>query len=63
MSFNKRFLNKENIISNVDNLMNYLGNPDVVFLTDEFSKEVYHMFTNNVPEEEIINYINNNHEN
>ena len=57
MSFNKRFLNKENIIANIDNLTNYLGKPDVVFLTDDFSKEVYHMFNNNVSEEEIIKYI------
>ena len=42
MSFNKRILSKENIISNIDNLTNYLGNPDAVFMTDDFSKEVYH---------------------
>ena len=60
MGFNKRFLRKENIISNIDNLMNYLGNPDAVFITDKFSEEVYRMYTNNVTEEEIINYIKNN---
>ena len=60
MSFNKRILRKENIVSNIDNLMNYLGNADAVFLTDEFSKEVYNMFTNNVSEEELIKYIENN---
>ena len=60
MGFNKRFLRKENIISNIDNLMNYLGNADAVFITDKFSEEVYRMYTNNVTEEEIINYIKNN---
>ena len=59
MGFNKRILSKENIISNIDNLTNYLGNPDAVFMTDDFSKEVYHMFTEGKSEEEIINYINN----
>lgn len=59
MGFNKRILRKENIVSNIDNLANYLGNADAVFLTDEFSKEVYNMFTNNVSEEELIKYIEN----
>lgn len=60
MGFNKRLLKKENIINNINNLQNYLSKPDVVIITDEFSKEVYRMFSNNVSEEEIINYIKNN---
>lgn len=60
MSFNKRYLNKDNIVNNIDNLSNFLGKPDAIFLTDKFSEEVYRMFTNDVPEEEIINYIKNN---
>jgi hypothetical protein len=60
MSFNKRILCKENILNNIDNLSGYLGNPDAVFMTDDFSKEVFHMFTEGKTEEEIINYINKN---
>ncbi len=60
MGFNKRLLKKENIINNINNLSNYLSKPDAIITTDEFSREVYRMFSNNVSEEEIINYIKNN---
>lgn len=62
MSFTKRYLNEENIKSNVDNLMNYLGNADAIFITDKFSEKVYHMFINDISEEEIIKYIETNGE-
>jgi hypothetical protein len=60
MSFNKRILNKENIINNIENIMDYLGKPDAIFLTDDFSKNVYDMYKNGLSENEIIIYIINN---
>ena len=57
MSFNKRFLKKENILNHLDDLMNYLD-ADAVICTDDFSRKVYRMFTEGFTSEEIINIIN-----
>ena len=59
MGFNKRFLRKEGILLNVDNIMKYLDS-DAVYLTDEFSREVYKLFNEGKTEEEIMDYINKN---
>jgi hypothetical protein len=60
MSFNKRFLTKENIINNVDNIMTYLGKPDAVFVDDSFSDNVYRMFCEGITEENLKVYIEEN---
>ena len=57
MGLNKRFLKKENILKNLDNIINYL-NVDILFCTDEFSVQVYNFYKNGRTKEEIINYIN-----
>ena len=57
MGFNKRFLKKENILHNLDNLMNYL-NADAIICTDDFSRKVYRMYAEGFTKEEIINVIN-----
>lgn len=57
MGFNKRFLKKENILKNLDNIINYL-NVDILFCTDEFSVQVYNFYKEGRTQEEIINYIN-----
>jgi hypothetical protein len=59
MGFNKRFLKKENILIHLKDIMNYL-NADAVLCTDEFSLNVYRMFTEGKDEKEITNYINKN---
>jgi len=59
VGFNKRTISKKHILTNVDNIMNYL-NADAVFTTDEFSLNVYRMFNQGKSEEEILEYINNN---
>lgn len=56
MGFNKRFLKKEGILLNLENIMDYLD-ADAVYLTDEFSREVYKMFNSGKTKEEILNYI------
>jgi hypothetical protein len=57
MGFNKRLLKKEGILNNIENIMQYL-NADAVYLTDDFSKEIYRMFNSGKTKEEIINRIN-----
>jgi hypothetical protein len=57
MSFNKRFLKKENILIHLKDIMNYLD-ADAVMCTDEFSRKVYRMYTEGFTKEEIINVIN-----
>ena len=57
MSFNKRFLKKENILNHLDDLMNYLD-ADAIICTDYFSRKVYRMYIEKFPQEEIINIIN-----
>ena len=59
MGFNKRFLKKENILIHLDDIMTYLD-ADAVMTTDEFSRNVYRMFSEGKNKEEIIEYINNN---
>jgi hypothetical protein len=59
MSFNKRFLKKENILIHLKDIMNYLD-ADAVMCTDEFSRNVYRMYSAGKNEEEIIKYINEN---
>lgn len=56
MGFNKRFLKKEGILLNLENIMDYLD-ADAVYLTDEFSRDVYRMFNSGKTKEEIINFI------
>lgn len=57
MSFNKRFLKKENILNNLNNLSTYLS-ADAVICTDDFSRKIYRMFVEGFSNEEIINIIN-----
>ena len=57
MGFNKRFLKKENILINLENLMNYLS-ADAIICTDDFSRKIYRMYTEGFKKEEIINIIN-----
>ena len=57
MGFNKRYLKKENILSNLDILMKYLD-ADAVICTDDFSLKVYRLFNEGKSEEEIIKLIN-----
>jgi hypothetical protein len=57
MSFNKRFLKKENILNNLNNLFTYLS-ADAVICTDDFSRKVYRMYVEGFTKEEIINVIN-----
>ncbi len=57
MGLNKRFLKKENILNNIDNIINYF-NVDILFCTDEFSMQVYNFYKKGKTKEEIINYIN-----
>jgi len=57
MSFNKRFLKKENILNNLSNLFTYL-NADAIICTDDFSRKVYRMYNEGFSKEEIINVIN-----
>jgi arginine deiminase len=59
MGFNKRFLKKENILIHLNDIMTYLD-ADAVMTTDEFSRNVYRMFSEGKNKEEIIEYINNN---
>ena len=56
MGFNKRFLKKEGILLNIENIMDYLD-ADAVYLTDEFSRDVCRMFNSGKTKEEIINFI------
>ena len=57
MGLNKRFLKKENILNNIDNILNYF-NVDILFCTVEFSMQVYNFYKKGKTKEEIINYIN-----
>ena len=57
MGFNKRFLKKENILINLENLMNYLS-AYAIICTDDFSRKIYRMYTEGFTKEEIINIIN-----
>jgi len=59
MSFNKRFLSKGSIIANIDNIMNYLGNADAVFLEDDFSVEVFKLYQSGATEDYLKQYIMN----
>ena len=59
MGFNKRYLSKDHIILNLDRIMEYLD-ADAIFTTDEFSKEVYRLFSQGKTREEILNYIDKN---
>jgi len=62
MSFNKRYLTKEGIMSNLDNLYDYLDKPDAIFIMDEFSEKIYEMYNNDISEFEIKEYIKLNYE-
>ena len=57
MSFNKRFLKKENILIHLNDIMTYL-NADAIICTDDFSRKVYGLFCDGFSKEEIINLIN-----
>lgn len=59
MGFNKRILKKDNIIHHKDNIIRYL-NVDALYITDDFSNEVYKLYKEGKSEEEIIKYINEN---
>lgn len=60
MGFNKRYLSEDGIKANKDNLSLYLGNPDAIIITDKFSEEVYRMFSEDVSDEVIKQYIEEN---
>lgn len=57
MGFSKRFLKKENILNNLENLMKYLD-ADAIICTDDFSRKIYRMYSEGFTKEEIINIIN-----
>lgn len=57
MGFNKRFLKKENILKNLNNIMAYLD-ADAIICTDEFSQKVYEQFQSGQSKEQIIYFIN-----
>lgn len=57
MGFNKRFLKKENILKNLNNIMTYLD-ADAIICTDEFSRKVYEQFLSGQSKEQIIYFIN-----
>ena len=57
MGFSKRFLKKENILNNLENLMKYLD-ADAIICTDDFSRKIYRMYSEGFTKEEIINVIN-----
>jgi hypothetical protein len=59
MGFNKRFLNKEQILKNQHHIIEYLQ-ADTLFITDKFSEEVYRLFKDGANEKTIIEYINKN---
>ena len=59
MSFNKRYLSELGIRANINDLSSYLGKPDAIITTDDFSIQVYHMFSEGVSDDEIINFIEN----
>jgi cytochrome c-type biogenesis protein CcmH/NrfF len=56
MGFTKRFLKKEHILNHLENIMNYLD-ADAVMCTDDFSRDVYRMYNQGKPKEQIIQYI------
>ena len=56
MGFNKRFLKKENILKNLNNIMTYLD-ADAIICTDEFSRKVYEQFLSGQSKEQIIYFI------
>ena len=56
MVFNKRFLCKEHILKNEDRIMDYLD-ADAVLTTDQFSRDVYRLYNQGKPKEQIIQYI------
>lgn len=56
MGFNKRFLKKENILHNLNNLITYLS-ADAIICTDDFSREVYQLYIDGHTQEEIISLI------
>ena len=57
MSFNKRYLNEDGIVANKHDIINYLSKPDALIIMDEFSDVIYKMFNDDVPEEELVKYI------
>ena len=59
MGFNKRFLKKENILLHTHHIIEYLS-ADALYITDDFSYEVYRLYSEGKTEEEIIKYINEN---
>lgn len=59
MSFNKRYLSESGIRDNINDLSTYIGSPDAIITTDDFSSEVYRMFSEDVSDEEIKKYIQN----
>ena len=52
MGFNKRFLSQKGILNNLDNIMKYLD-ADAVYLTDEFSRNVYKIYNSGGSEIEV----------
>ena len=52
MGFNKRFLSQKGILNNLDNIMKYLD-ADAVYLTDEFSRNVYKIYNSAGSETEV----------
>lgn len=56
MGFNKRLLKKDNILKNLHHIMEYLS-ADAIFCTDNFSREIYRLYSEGKTEEEIINLI------
>jgi cytochrome c-type biogenesis protein CcmH/NrfF len=59
MGFHKRRLKKSNIILQKENIIRYLS-ADAILISDDFSYNVYKLYSEGKSEEEIIKYINEN---
>lgn len=59
MGFHKRFLSKKGILLHTHHIIEYLS-ADALYITDDFSYQVYRLYSEGKGEEEIINYINEN---
>lgn len=56
MGFNKRFLDKEGIMINIDELDRYFKSDAFIFM-DDFSYKVFNFYGNGKTKNEVINFI------
>jgi hypothetical protein len=61
MGFNKRIVNKENILTAFKNNvpLKQLFNADAIIFLDEYSSEVYKLFTQGMVDKDIIKTLEN----